>query len=310
MIQGVAVLTLTFLIAALIPFAGPLVLILAPLPIIYYCISLGRLRGLTILAVSLCAAYFALDLAGHRASLVALSMIGFTGVLLTEILKRNLSVEKTIFSSSAALFCLGAAFVFYHSFRSDMTVWRMIESHVSMIIEENIKLYAQMNIADEQINIIRENSSQLALFFAGIFPALGLSGIVITVWINLMTARGIFRRGGLPFPDFGDLAAWKAPEKIVWILIAAGGFLIIPLDGMSIVGLNILIICCLIYLFQGLAIIAFFFRKKRVPKIFRLLFYVLVLVQHYMLILVTAAGLFDLWIDFRKRITEPNSNIS
>ena len=36
--------------------------------------------------------------------------------------------------------------------------------------------------------------------------------------------------------------------------------------------------------------------------IVRWLFYVLLLVQQYMVILVIAFGLFDMWVDFRKRI--------
>jgi len=125
---------------------------------------------------------------------------------------------------------------------------------------------------------------------------------VFTVWVNLLAGRLLFRRTGLPFPDFGDLAAWKAPERLVWILIAAGGMVIVPLEGAAIVGMNLLILCGLIYLFQGLAIAAFFFRQKQVPAMFRWLFYALLLVQQYMLIIVIAFGLFDMWVDFRKRI--------
>ena len=134
------------------------------------------------------------------------------------------------------------------------------------IVEENIKLYAQLNISEEQVRLIRENAPQITLLFTGIFPALALSGAVFTVWVNLLAGRLLFRRSGVAFPDFGDLAAWKAPERLVWILIAAGGMLFVPLEGITIVGMNLLIVCGLIYLFQGLAIAAFFFRQKRVPN--------------------------------------------
>jgi hypothetical protein len=51
-----------------------------------------------------------------------------------------------------------------------------------------------------------------------------------------------------------------------------------------------------------LAIASFFFRQKQVSVMFRLLFYGLILIQQYMLIIVIAFGLFDMWVDFRKRI--------
>lgn len=309
MIQGGAVLTFTLLLVALIPFAGPFVLILTPLPIFYYHSRLGRLRGLTVLAVSFLAAYVILDLAAHRANPSALFMIGFTGVLLSEVVKKNFTVEKTFLLASSALFCCGAGFILYHAFRSGIAPWQMVEAHIALVIEENIKLYAQMNISDEQVLMLRENAPQLNLFFTGIFPALGLSCIVLMVWINLLAGRRLFQMSGVAFPDFGDLAGWKAPERLIWIAIIAGGMLFIPLKGITVVGMNLLIICGLIYLFQGLAIVAFFFRQKQVHKMFRLLFYGLILVQQYMLIVIIAFGLFDMWVDFRKKIKEIKDNI-
>ncbi|MCG2740315.1 MAG: YybS family protein [Syntrophaceae bacterium] len=309
MIQGGAILTFTFLLVALIPFAGPSVLILTPLPIIYYRSRLGRLRGMTVLAVSILVAYVVLTIVGHGASLSVLFMIGFTGVLLSEVLKWNFSVEKTILLTSMVLFCCSVGFVLYHAFRSGIAPWRMVETYVAGMIEDNLKLYAQMNISDEQVQMIRDNAPQITIFFTGIFPALSLSGIVITVWVNLLAGRRLFQRTGITFPNFGDLAAWKAPERLVWIVIIAGGMLFVPLEWFTVVGMNILIVSGLIYLFQGLAIAAFFFRQKQVPKIFRLLFYGLILVQQYMLIVLMGFGLFDMWVDFRKRIKENKDNI-
>ncbi|MCX5821871.1 MAG: YybS family protein [Deltaproteobacteria bacterium] len=302
MIRGGAILTLTFLFVALIPFIGPVVVILTPLPILYYCSRLGRRNGLVLLTLSLLATCGILGLLGQGTNLPVLSMIGFAGVLLSEVLKRHLSFEKTFLLASLALFCCGAGFVLYHAFRTGIAPWRMLELYVAGIVRENIKLYAQLNISEEQVRLIRESAPQITYLFTGIFPALALSGAVFTVWVNLLAGRLLFRRTGLPFPDFGDLAAWKAPERLVWILIAAGGMVIVPLEGAAIVGMNLLILCGLIYLFQGLAIAAFFFRQKQVPAMFRWLFYALLLVQQYMLIIVIAFGLFDMWVDFRKRI--------
>jgi uncharacterized protein YybS (DUF2232 family) len=302
MIRGGVILTFTFLFVALIPFFGPIVVILTPLPILYYCSRLGRRNGLVLLTLSLLATYGILGLLEHGTNLPALSMIGFAGVLLSEVLKRHLSVEKTYLLASLALFCCGAGFVLYQAFLAGITPWRILELYVAGIVRENIKLYAQLNISEEQVRLIRESVPQITHLFTGIFPALALSGAVLTVWVNLLAGRLLFRRNGVAFPDFGDLATWKAPERLVWILIAAGGTVIVPLEGAAIVGMNLLILCGLIYLFQGLAIAAFFFRQKRVPLMFRWLFYALLLVQQYMLIIVIVFGLFDMWADFRKRI--------
>jgi uncharacterized protein YybS (DUF2232 family) len=55
-----------------------------------------------------------------------------------------------------------------------------------------------------------------------------------------------------------------------------------------------------IYFFQGIAIVSFYFEKKRFPKILRGILYGLIALQQLVLLLVIAAGLFDVWIDFRR----------
>ncbi len=302
MIRGIAILSLTLLIVALIPFVGPVVIIMTPLPIIYFFSRLGRVRGLAALAVAFIIAFVLISLLGHHANISVLSMIGFTGVMLSEVLDRRYSIEKTFTIASLVLFFCGAGFVLHSAFVSGIAPWRVVELYIGGIIAENLRLYEQLNVTAEQIALIRENAPQIIGFFTIIFPALALSGAVLTVWLNLLAARSLLRRDAGEFPDFGDLSLWKAPERLVWLLIAAGGMMLLPIDIIDSVGLNILIGCCLIYLLQGLAIVGFFFKRKRAPLLLRWLFYTLIAVQQYMVILVIAFGLFDIWVDFRKRI--------
>jgi uncharacterized protein YybS (DUF2232 family) len=49
-------------------------------------------------------------------------------------------------------------------------------------------------------------------------------------------------------------------------------------------------------------VVGYFFKIKRIPFFFKILFYVLILIQQYLLLVVAALGLFDLWADFRKLI--------
>ena len=302
-VRGIAVLSLTLLIVALIPFVGPVVIIMTPLPIIYFFSRLGRVRGLAVLAVAFIIAFGLISLLGQRANITVLLMIGFTGVMLSEVLKRRYSIEKTFTIASLVLFFCGVGFVLHSAFLSGAAPWRIVELYIGKIIAENLRLYEQLNISADQIALIRENAPQIMDFFTVIFPALALSGAVLTVWLNVLAARSLLWGEAGEFPDFGDLSLWKAPERLVWLLIAAGGMMLAPIDVIDSVGLNILIVCCLIYLLQGLAIVGFFFKRKRAPLLLRGLFYILIAVQQYMVILVIAFGLFDIWVDFRKRFT-------
>jgi len=302
MLQGIAILSLTLLVVVLIPFLGPVAIIMTPLPILYFCFRLGRIRGLAALIIAFLVVSSILSILGRPATISVLMMIGLTGVILAEVLQRRYSIEKTFVLASLVLFFSGAGFILYYARQTGTEPWRLVEMYIAGIINENLKLYAQMNISEDQIKVIRENTAEITQFFAGIFPALALSGAMFMVWLNVLAGRSLLRRHAVGFPEFGDLTLWKAPEKLVWLLIASGMMALAPLDLLETVGINLLIICCLVYLFQGLAITGFFFRRKKVPVIFRWLFYMLIVVQQYMVILVIAFGLFDIWIDFRKRI--------
>lgn len=306
LLQGWMVLTATFLFVALVPFIGPLVVVLTPLPVLYYASHLGRLRGISVLAAAFLTSYGILAVMKQHVNLPTPFMIAITGLLLSEVLKRNYSFEKTILTTSLAVFFCGSAFILLRSWQADIAPWKLIEGYVAALIKENIELYSQLNISQEQIKVIRENTGQITRFFAGVFPALGISGSVLTVWANLLAGQMLLKFRKFSFPEFGDLTLWKAPERLVWIFIAAGGMLLFPVEGIVIFGMNLLILLCMIYMFQGLAIAAFFFRKKQIPRMFRFFFYGLILIQQYMLIIVVALGLFDLWIDFRKRIKDLN----
>jgi uncharacterized protein YybS (DUF2232 family) len=302
MIRSIAILSGTLLFVALVPFFGSVTIILSPLPILYYYARLGRMRGLVVVVASSFLVSMTLSLLEHPMNLPVLVMIAYTGVIIAEVLKKKYSLDKSILSASLALFVIVIAFIGYRAFQTGILPWQLVENHVANLIRENIKIYTQLNIADEQIRLISENVLPITDFFTGIFPALALSGAVITVCVNVMAVRRLLQKSGTVFPDFGDLALWKAPEKLVWVLIAAGGMLLAPLDPLNTIGMNLLIVSCLIYLFQGLAILGFFFRKKEVPVVFRWLLYFLILIQQYLLVLVIALGLFDIWVDFRKRI--------
>ena len=301
-LRGVAVLTLTFLSVVLIPFIGPVVVVMTPLPILYYCLRLGRMRGLAVLAVSFLAVSGILGLLGHHPDISVLLLIGFSGMMLSEVLKKNYSLEKTILIASLALFFSGLGFMIVHALRAGVGLREMVELYMSGVVHDNVRLYEKLDVSEDQILLIRENIPEITRFFTGIFPALSLSGAIVTVWLNLLAGRLLMQRKSAGFPDFGDLTSWKVPDRLVWILIASGGMMLAPFDSLNLVGVNILIVCCLIYLCQGLAIAGFFFKHRKIAPIFRLLFYTLLLVQQYMLIAVIAFGLFDIWIDFRKRI--------
>jgi uncharacterized protein YybS (DUF2232 family) len=76
--------------------------------------------------------------------------------------------------------------------------------------------------------------------------------------------------------------------------------MLFPASAAKLLGINILLIAMTIYFFQGMGIVSFFFEKKKVPRIFKILLYSLIALQQLALIAVIGIGLFDMWFNFRK----------
>jgi uncharacterized protein YybS (DUF2232 family) len=299
---GIAVSSLAFLAASLIPLLGAFFFILTPLPIIYYYSKTGRIQGFAILLVSLFLVAAVLTISGSLANLPLLFMTGFLGLFLSEIFRKNYSIERTIVYPVTAVLMVWCSFIVIQSLSAGEEPWRIVEDYIGRNIQESIQFYAQLDIPAEQIDFLKDNFKQITNFFANIFPAIVLVSASFVVWLNVLSAREIFQRTGMWCPDFGDLSRWKAPEGLIWLLIAAGGLLLIPVSLVRIISLNLVIVCMFPYLLQGLSIISYLFKTKNVHRSFRMLCYFLIFAQQYLILLLVAVGVFDLWVDFRKFI--------
>jgi uncharacterized protein YybS (DUF2232 family) len=299
---GIAVSTLAFLAASLIPLLGAFFFMLTPLPIIYYYSRTGRIQGLAIFIISLFLVAIVLTLSGAAANLPFLFITGFLGIILSEIFRRNYSIEKTVVYPVTVILLLWCSLIVLQSLSSGQEPWHLVEDYIGRNIQESIQFYAQLDIPAEQIDLLKDNVKQITSFFANIFPALVLVSATFVVWLNILAAKEIFKRAGMWYPDFSDLSRWRTPEALIWLLIGAGGLLLIPVSLVRIISLNLVIVCLFAYFFQGMSIIGFLFKTKNVHRSFRILCYCLIFAQQYIILLVAAIGVFDLWVDFRKFI--------
>ena len=133
-----------------------------------------------------------------------------------------------------------------------------------------------------------------------ILLALAVASSFFVAWANLLLARPMLKSRGLFYPEFGALKLWKAPERLVWGVIGCGLMLFLPGRTFKILGLNGMIVFMAIYFFQGIAIVAFSFEKKRFPKMLRFFLYSLIVIQQLIFLLVIGLGFFDMWLNFRK----------
>jgi uncharacterized protein YybS (DUF2232 family) len=297
---GIIVSSGVFLTMGLLPSAGIAAGIFVPFILMYFHLKLGRIPALLILTASMLVIEAVALQAGLRANLVTVFMMGSSGLILAEFLKRNFAFEKTVFYAVLIFVGMGVFFLGVYSFHIGEQPWNLVQAYVTSGIKESINSYAEWGISQEQVNLIRNNADLIARTVYHLLPAFAIMGTILFLWINVLAGRLLLSRRGMGFPEFGDLSLWKIPDQMVWYVIASAVLILIPVDRMQIAGLNLLFIFLFVYLFQGLSIINFFFQRKKVPVIIRGVFYFLIFAQHFLLLLVICLGFFDIWIDFRR----------
>jgi uncharacterized protein YybS (DUF2232 family) len=157
-----------------------------------------------------------------------------------------------------------------------------------------------MGMPEESIELISRSLEKIRHVLVSIVPALVSASTLFITWISILLAKPVLQRRSLFYPDFGPLNVWKAPEYLVWGVIGCGISLFLPSTAVKTISLNGLLILMTVYFFQGIAIVSFYFNKKRFPRIIRVSLYTLIALQQLVLLVVIGLGFFDLWFNFRR----------
>ena len=298
-VMAIAITTLIAMAGLCLPLLGVLVSVFLPLPILFYRSKLGRSwGGLVLIAVTLIVGSFM----GWRSvsSAVFFFELGLVGLILSEVLGMNLSVEKTVAVTTGVVAATGAVMLAFYGLLSQNSLWGLLSDYVQRCLELALAMYREMEVSQESIDVLAQSMEGILYVILRIMPAIVIVSIVLVVWSNLLLARPLLRSRQLFCPDFGTLNQWKAPEPLVWLVILSGFLLLVPNQGFKLIGINGLIIMMVIYFFQGIAIVSFYFEKRQFPKMLRIILYGLIALQHILLLLVITAGLLDMWVDFRR----------
>jgi uncharacterized protein YybS (DUF2232 family) len=297
-VKGIVCTSLIFGICFYIPFLGFIISMLIPIPILFYRLKLGRKNGSLVAAGTFLFISFFTGSVFFDIFFFALLLI--LGIVLGEMFVQELSIEKTVVYACLALWSTVAATLIYVSLASGIQITTLVSNFLGKNLQASLLFYEQIGMPQEHIQMIRDSSDLILYALVRLIPGMVTAGSLLVIWINLLVARPVLSTAKIHFPDFGCLNTWKAPEQFVWIVIGCGIMLLVPEKGIRILGLNGLIILMTIYFFQGIAILSFFFEKKDIPMLLRVILYGFIGMQFFLIMLVIAAGFFDMWLDFRK----------
>lgn len=296
LITGTLITCLAVTVCALVPIVGLMGSVFIPVPLIFYRIKAG---SLTARLIALATAGFVL-LLGGRLELLFFGELLLIGVLMGELMERRWPLERMAAAICGAAVGVAAGGMWVFGLLTDRGLLETLADGVRDNLELTLQLYRDMGLSQEQVEFLEASLDVIQQIMIGMMPALIIGSTLMTVWVCLLTARQLLQRLELPVPDYGALDHWKAPEVLVWGVIASGLLLLLPSLAAKTVGLNGLALFMIVYFFQGIAIVAYFLRKKEVPRIARMVLYGLIAIQQLVMLAVVGVGFFDTWFNFRK----------
>ena len=297
-ISGIIITSLIFAVSVYMPIIGFFSALFIPLPTLFYRSKLGRINGAVVPILT----FILMIVVLGKISIDTLFFIEllFLGFVLSELIELKLSIEKTMLYACGSVIFSGALGIFIYSNIYDLQIYSIVTEYIKKNLELTLALYENMDVSQESIHMISNSFENIQYVLVRIIPALVVSSTFFISWTNLLLAKPLLKSRELFYPSFGPLKLWKAPEYLVWGIIGCGLILLLPNKTIKILGLNGLLILMTIYFFQGIAIVSFYFEKKKFPRMLRFVLYSFIALQQVILLIVIGLGFFDMWLNFRK----------
>jgi uncharacterized protein YybS (DUF2232 family) len=285
-----------FLAGGAVPMVGSVAMLFALAPVLAYAVgypkALWRMAAVVTLAVGLIALG-----AGPSAAGAYLLTFGLATIVMVSLIERRRPFETIVLCTAAVILLAGVAVALAFA-GSPAALGEGLRHNLTMAMARGEKFYKTIGIDSAIPPEMRASIVEATLRLS---PALAVLAAAFTVLINL----GVFwrlsgRQQRLGYMLFSDLVRWSTPDWLIWVLLTTGFGLFIPVDALSTIALDLFVCVAAVYFCQGLAIMAFYFKVLAMPPLARGLIYFVTIVQPVLAALVCAAGIFDLWIDFRR----------
>ena len=167
-------------------------------------------------------------------------------------------------------------------------------------MDATLNVYRQnTSIPVDKLLLIDQFLNQVKSIFPIILPAILGNILIITIWLTMVLGNRLALRycDKSPWPEY---KYWKLPDKLIWVAIFSAVLALIPIQPLQPLGINILLLVGVFYIFQGLAILVYFFATWNMPIILRLPLYTIAVIQSSGTLLLLVVGIVDIWLDLRR----------
>jgi len=188
-----------------------------------------------------------------------------------------------------------------------------IESLADATTEPSRQLYQSFGMDEQGVDEAIAQARDFALLLPYLAPAVLLVVAIALSGVNLAIGRRVFERLRQPFPRdfvFRDLRIhWVFAYAIITGLLCEFLAPYAPeryVTAVELTGANLFIISEVLFFIQGMAIANFFLWAYKVTKVKRVAVYFCLVLLQLTLSLTSWMGLFDTWLDYRRRFIRKN----
>lgn len=302
-----AITALLFLASFYIPVLGTLISFLCPLPIIILCLR----HNIKIALLALFISFFLVSLiAGPFQGLVAILGFGILGIALGVAIKKKMSLSEILLIGSFTSFVSKVLLIFAGLWITGVNPLLLSIQEIDHSFASSLSFYQNIGIGQEQIEAFKNSISQSLELIKIAFPAMLILGSVFDTIINYWVAGWILKRLGYTIAPLVPFREWRVSSSFFWSY-ALGIFLLIINSRFNFplfqkVGLNIQLLFSMIFLFTGLALVSYLFYHFKIKSIFFWVTCFLIFIQPILSLVVTWAGILDVWLDFRTLLFAEN----
>lgn len=221
------------------------------------------------------------------------------GFLLSSLESRGWSTDRAIIFTVVGLTLLSLVFLSGQAYFSGMTAGEIFSQKTQEVTEMLSKIVAGAGDQPVGVKALGVSREEIRTLLRSLLPALVIINTGMVAWINVILARRllVLFNWGKPEPP---LNYWSAPEWLIFPILAAGFLLLVPVHLVRLASMNLLLVLALFYFFQGMAVIAAWFQRFRLPLVLRCIGYPLMFLHPLFMLMVITLGVIDLWLDFRR----------
>lgn len=273
---------------------------LLPLLVFYYLMRYGKHRGKKYILFGCalaCIAGLAFQIIEQLLFSLTLIPVGF---VIADSASRGESIAPAVIKGTVALVGSWIVITTLLTFGLEHHPYTLLINSLNQGMDEAVAYYkVNGSVPAETLFLLEQTFTQMKIWIPRIMPGILTCIALLITWVAMAIGNRMLHKncGSGPWPEY---RLWILPEKLVWILIIASILVVLPLEPGRTIGINVLMVSTLLYCFQGIAIMLFYFSKWSVPLFLRTLIYVLLFFQTFGVVLLGILGVADVWTDIRR----------